>query len=73
MKDTFSGGLMDLFWLRKVLTPDQVSTLYKDGILHRDFASYLPGDVVLSWSDILTTGSFHGGAYTQSTFSLRGN
>ena len=63
MTQSFSGAITGLFWLRSVLTPDQVSTLYNETIVHRDSTSSIPADseVIISWSDILATGSFHGG------------
>eukprot|EP00116_Pleurobrachia_bachei_P005582 sb/3465844/ len=69
LRNAFSGKITGLFWLRKVLTPDQVSTLYKDTLVDRDSASYPPEDIVLSWSGILTTGKFHGGTYKYHSFS----
>ena len=64
MNNAFSGSVTGLFWLRKVLTPAEVSTLYRDTLVHRDSSNYVPGDTVISWSEILTTGSIHGGTFT---------
>ena len=61
--DAFSGSVTGLFWLKTALTTDQVSTLYHGTRVDRDSTSSIPHDseVVISWNDILTRGSFHGG------------
>ena len=68
--NAFSGSVTGLFWLRTALTPDQVSALYKDTLVHRDSTSSIPHDseVVISWTEILKISSFHSGVIVFGKF-----